>query len=200
VPEMLKINLARPIATAGACRAAGGPAEGGDASNQQALREQLAATMEAAQRRELEKIEAQRAELTGLCETVGAIRGKLDELHQETVARNRSDIAKLAIEIARKIVMHEIGRGDYDIQAIVEEALKRAPTRQDITIRVNPDDLSQCQQLQQARPDNSWAGLNFVADWSVARSDCLVETPKGVVKSFVEEHLERIGEALARVK
>jgi flagellar biosynthesis/type III secretory pathway protein FliH len=178
--------------------APGDAAEGSDSPGLEAV-ERLPAAVEAAQRRELQKIERQRAELTQLCETVSAIVEKLDELHRETVSRNRSDIAKLAVEIARKIVMHEINRGDYDIQTIVEEALKRAPSRQEITVRVNPEDLPQCQQLQQAHPDSSLAYLDFAADWSVARADCVIETPKGVVKSFVEEHLERIGEALAKV-
>jgi len=199
MPEMLTINLARPVATVGLPEATGASCALQDASEgaePQAIQEQLAA----AQDQKLREIEAQKAELAQSCETAGAIAGKLDKLYQETLAQNRSDIARLAVEIARKILMHKTSQGDYDIQAIVEEALKRAPTRQEITIRLNPDDLPPCQQLQRAHPDSPLADVSFVADWSIARADCLVETPKGVVKSFVEEHLERIGEALAKVK
>ena len=41
--------------------------------------------------------------------------------------------------------------------------------------------------------------LEFTPDWSIGRGECLVETPKGIVKSFLEEHLERISEALQKV-
>jgi len=82
----------------------------------------------------------------------------------------------------------------------VEEALKRAPTRQDIIVRLNPEDLPLCQQLQQENPQDAFSKLEFTADWSVGRGECLVETPKGVIRSFIEEHLERIGEALEKVE
>jgi hypothetical protein len=29
-----------------------------------------------------------------------------------------------------------------------------------------------------------------------ARAECLLETPKGIVESLIDEHLERIGKAL----
>ena len=109
-------------------------------------------------------------------------------------------ISMLAVEIARKVLADRVNQGDYDMQPIIEEALKRAPTRQQMTIHVNPADLPLCQQLQQNNPDGHLAELNFTADWSVSRADCLVETPKGIVKSFVEDHLARISEALERAQ
>ena len=203
MPETLTIHLAGPIAAVAASTvisAPGTPEQESREAEGQAMQEQLAAALEAAQHEKLREIEAQKAELARSCETVGAIATRLEKLYQDTLAQNRADIARLAVEIARKILMHKTSQRDYDIQAIVEEALKRAPSRQEITIRLNPEDLPQCQQLQHAHPDSPLAEVSFVADWSIAGADCLVETPKGVVKSFVEEHLERIGEALAKVK
>ena len=203
MPEALTIHLARPITAVAAPKVMSASAtleDESESAETQGMQEQLAAAQEATQHQKLREIEAQKAELARSCETVGAIAAKLDRLYQDTLGQNRADIARLAVEIARKILMHKTSQGDYDIQAIVEEALKRAPSRQEITVRLNPEDLPQCQQLQQAHPDSPLAEVNFVADWTIARADCLVETPKGVVKSFVEEHLERIGEALAKVK
>jgi flagellar biosynthesis/type III secretory pathway protein FliH len=146
---------------------------------------------------EIRNSEAQ--ELAPLCKTVKSIVDQLNKIHDETVASHRSEIARLAVEIARKILACKTARGDYDLQAVIEEALKRAPTRQNIVVHVNPEDLAPCQRLVQDNPDGPLAGLEFVADWSIARADCLVETPKGIVKAFVEEHLERISEALMQV-
>jgi flagellar biosynthesis/type III secretory pathway protein FliH len=143
---------------------------------------------------------AEARELPQLCKTVRSIVDKLQKLHDETIASHRSEIAKLAVEIARRILAGRTAGGDYNLQAVIEEALKRAPTRQNLVVRVNPEDLASCQKLVQDHPDGPLAGLEFVADWSIARADCLVETPKGIVKSFVEEHLERIGEALVQVE
>jgi len=144
--------------------------------------------------------ESQKAQLVQLCRTINGMVASLDRLHQETLARNRTEIARLAVEIARKILMDKAGKGEYDIQAIVEEALKRAPTRQKIVVRLNPEDLAQCQRWQQENPDGAFAGLELAADWSIGRGECLVETPKGIVKAFIEEHLEHISEALQKAQ
>lgn len=139
-------------------------------------------------------------DLAQLCQTVNSLAGKLNDLHQQTVAQHRGDIARLAVEIARKILTHKVNQGEYDIPTIIEEALKRAPTRQNLVVRVNPEDLATCQKFQQENPGTQFAELDLVADWGIARADCLVETPKGIVKSFVEEHLSRIGEALEKAQ
>jgi flagellar assembly protein FliH len=140
----------------------------------------------------------QNAELARRLEIVNGLAGGLHQLHEQTLVHNRAEIARLAVEIARRILMWKAGQGDYESQAIVEEALKRAPTRQNIVVRLNPEDLSRCQQLQKADPQSPFAELEFTADWSIGRGECLVETPKGIVQSFIEEHLEHIREALAK--
>jgi flagellar biosynthesis/type III secretory pathway protein FliH len=142
----------------------------------------------------------QRAELDRLLQMVNGLAGGLHKLYEQTLEGNRAEIARLAVEIARRILMYKVGKGDYEIQAIVEEALKRAPTRQNVIVRLNPEDVSRCQQLQQADPQSPFAELELAADWNIGRGECLVETPKGIVRSFLEEHLEHISEALQKVE
>jgi len=200
--EMLTITLGRPVA---AVRAIGAPGEMAAAMTEsesdqgRPLAERIPVAAHVASTRPTDELRNQKAHLDQLCQMVGNIVKALQEHQQEAVASHRPEIAKLAVEIARKILMHEIARENYDIQAIVEEALKCAPARQNIVIRVNPEDLAQCQQLQRGNPDGPFAELVFAADWSIGRGECLVETPKGIVKSFVEEHLERISEMLQNV-
>ena len=143
---------------------------------------------------------SQRVELARLLEIVNGLAGGLHQLHEQILVRNRAEIARLALEIARKILMCKVGKGDYEIQAVVEEALKRAPTRQNVIVRLNPEDVSRCQQLQKDNPQSPFAELELTADWNIGRGECLVETPKGIVRSFIEEHLEHIGEALQKVE
>jgi flagellar assembly protein FliH len=143
-------------------------------------------------------MERQKEELAQLCQTVGTLAGKLDRLYEQTVVHSREDIAKLAVEIARKIVMREISNGAYDIQAIIEEALKGVPTHQELVVHVNPKDAPLCQQLQEEHPESEFAALHFMADPGIARANCLIETPKGIVRAFVEDGLERIREALEK--
>lgn len=156
--------------------------------------------MQAERERIEEELQEQKAGLGQLCKTVGSMVEGFEKLREDAVAGHRTEIAKLAVEIARKILMYKVSRAEYDIQAIVEEALKRAPTRQNIVIRLHPEDLPHCQQLQQENPESPFADLEFTPDWSIGQGECVVETPKGIVKSFIEDHLERIAEALGKVE
>lgn len=200
--QTLTISLACPIVAA---HAVGGPDGNGSAGNGaacavEAVTGQSPPPAGETPLQNAHQAEQQTQQLAQSHLLLDNIVGKLNDLHNQTIARHRADIARLAVEIARKILACRVGKGDYDIQPVIEEALKRAPARQEIVIRVNPEDLPQCQQLQRDNPNGQFAELNFVADWSIARADCLVETPKGIVKSFVEEHLARIAEALERAQ
>jgi len=201
MPGLPTIQLARRIATVRIAEAA---ARMNDASvstqNPQSptATERIESLIQAERIRMAAELDRQKNQFSQACQTVNAIAANLEKLYQETLATSHADIVKLAIEIARKILHHKVTQGDYDIQAIVEEALKGAPTRQEIVIRLNPEDLGACQRYQQENPDTPFAELTFTADWSIGRGECLVETPKGIVKSFIEEHLEHIHDALLK--
>jgi len=199
---LLTLQLARRI-TAVRVLNRGAPADTPappETPDSQAATERIEGLIQAERARMAAELERQKGQFSQTCQTVDAIAANLQKLYQETLSENHADIVKLAVEIARKIVHHKVSQGDYDIQAIVEEALKRAPTRQDIVIRLNPEDLGPCQRYQQENPGSAFAELAFTADWSIGRGECLVETPKGIVKSFIEEHLVHISEALQKVE
>jgi flagellar assembly protein FliH len=195
MPETLTINLIRPLVGCRLVNADPAQSTGADPAKVEEL-----AALQAGQRQKLKAIAEQEQSLTQLCGTLDSIAGKLNDLYQETIANNRSDVARLAVEIARKILDWKTSTGDYDIHVVIEEALKQAPTRQDLVVHVNSEDLSRCQKLQQEHPDGPFAELHLVADSGIARGGCLIETPKGVVRSFVEEHLGRIAEALEKAQ
>ncbi len=196
MPEMLTLRLVRPLAAVGLCGTPPGAICAPDGPWETAGGKRDAASAPHA----LRELDQQKAQLAQLCQTVKSIGTSLHQLYQETLARNRAEIARLAVEIARKILVYKTDKGDYNIQAIVEEALKLAPTRQNVVVRLNPEDLPRCQQLQQENPESPFAGLELTADWDMGRAECVVETPKGIVQSFIEEHLDRISEALQKVE
>ncbi len=146
------------------------------------------------------EFQEQQSELARLLVTLHEIIDSLHTLHEQAVASHPAEIAKLAVEIARRILRHKVDKGDYEIQAIVEEALQESPTQQNIVIHLNPDDLLPCQELQRQNPQSPFAGLELTVDRTIGRGECLVETPKGIVKSFIAERLERISEALQKVQ
>ena len=121
---------------------------------------------------------------------------KLNQFYDRLFTEHKEEIARLSVEIARKILVQKVQNGDYEIEAIVKEALENAPTRQDVVVHLNPQDHLLCQKAQQDEPNGSFAGIKFVSDQNIGRAECLLETPKGIIESLIEEHLERIGKAL----
>lgn len=208
MPQMPTISLTQPIATAYIVdpeqlqTTDGGP---GSKSGVTTLRIEPPApnppsALRQQQLDDLQKeLQQQKDALAQLLGTVNSIAAGLGKSYEQMLASNHGEIAKLAVEIARKILMHKAGKGDYEIQAIVEEALKQAPTRQNVVVRLHPEDVPRCQQLQRENPQSPLAELEFTADGSIGRGECLVQTPKGIVPSFIEEHLEHISGALQKV-
>jgi flagellar biosynthesis/type III secretory pathway protein FliH len=141
----------------------------------------------------------QKAEAEHICQTLSCLIDKLNQFYDEVLARHKVEIAKLSAEIARKILRHKVQKGDYEIESIVTEVLEHAPTRQEVVVHLNPADLGQCQKLQQDNPTGAFAEIQFVSDPNIGRAECLLETPKGIIKSFIEEHIERISQALEKV-
>ncbi|MHC4691765.1 MAG: FliH/SctL family protein [Planctomycetota bacterium] len=140
--------------------------------------------------------QAQKAFFSQACRTLKAITDKLNQFYNTLFAGHKEEIARLSVEIARKILAQKVQNGDYKIESIVKEALSNAPTRQDVVVHLNPEDMILCQKAQQDEPNNALADIKLVPDPNIGRAECMLETPKGIVESLIEEHLERIGKAL----
>lgn len=140
----------------------------------------------------------QKTDTAELCSNLQKIAGTLAQMQSELFCRYKDDIVNLAVEIARRIIAYKVEQGDYQIQEIVKQVLDDAPVKNDIIIRLNPDDLARIEQLTKAHEIDFAQGVTFVADPKVVPAQCLVETPKGIIESFVDEHLDRITEALKK--
>ena len=177
------MHLEKPIASVNLMGRAGeGPAvacgEGEAAKLQQTQKEDLAQVRKALQ---------------------GAVT-QINNFQKNIVESNKEQIAKLSVEIARRILMQKVQDGDYEIESIVKEALQHAPAHKDVVVRLSPQDLAECQRIQQSDSGGTFVGIKFVADTNVGRAECVVESPKGVIESLIEEHLERIGKALEKAE
>jgi flagellar biosynthesis/type III secretory pathway protein FliH len=148
-------------------------------------------------------LEAQKAMFTQACQTLNGAAAKLNEFYDKVLVEHREEIAKLSVEIARKILVQKVENGDYEIESIIKEALKNAPSRHDVVVHLNPEDHARCRKglrQEQDEKDSAFAGVKFVSNPNIGRAECLLETPKGVVKSLIDENLERISQALKKAE
>jgi flagellar biosynthesis/type III secretory pathway protein FliH len=139
---------------------------------------------------------AQRTQtLEAATQAMYAAAAKLMELHNSAIKKHNTEIARLAVEIARKVIAQEVSDRNYKIESVINAAIESLPASGDeLTVRLNPDDQSAC---RQAYANDSSAPVRIVPDARVGRAECVIETPKGTVESFIEQHLAKITEALA---
>ena len=155
-------------------------------------------TTASAEAKEAELLRLQKESLAQVCQALQDAINKVNEFQENLFKGHKEQIAKLSVEIARKILAQKVQEKDYEMEPIIEEALKSAPTRQDVVVHLNPEDLVQYQKVQQDDPAScrTLADVKFVSDPNIGQAECLLETPKGIIESLIEERLERIGKAL----
>jgi flagellar biosynthesis/type III secretory pathway protein FliH len=142
--------------------------------------------------------ELRKAAISQAFQALNQVAAKLQELYSNAFVEHREEIARLSVEIARKILMQKVENGDYEIESIVTEALLHAPSRQDVVVHLNPQDLAECLKAQQDQQSGDLVGVKLVPDPNIGRAECLVESPKGIVKSLIDENLDRVGKALVK--
>jgi flagellar biosynthesis/type III secretory pathway protein FliH len=119
-------------------------------------------------------------------------------MQEELFKGHKEQIAKLSVAIAQKILAAKIENGQYEIEAIVQEALENTSCRQDISVHLNPQDLTQMQKAMEQKSNENMDGIRFVPDANIGRAECMIETTNGIIEATIEKHLGRIYEALKR--
>jgi len=148
----------------------------------------------------MQDLEAQKAAFSQACQTLNGVIAKLNQFYDKVYVEHKEEIAKLSVEIARKILMQKVEDGNYEIESIIKEALKNAQGHQDVVVHLNPEDLAKCQKAQQDEPSGALAGIKLVSDPNIGRAECVLENPEGIIKSLIGENLERIGKALKKAE
>jgi len=143
-------------------------------------------------------LEAQKAVFSQACQTLNGVIAKLNQFCDKLYVEHREEIARLSVEIARKILMQKVENGDYEIESIIKEVLNNAPGSQDVIVHLNPEDIEKCRKAQQDEPGGVLAGVKLISDPNIGRAECLLESPKGIIKSLIDDNLERIGKALEK--
>lgn len=107
------------------------------------------------------------------------------------------EIVKLAVEVAKKIVHREVQADPEIIQTLVKVALDRVAERSAVTVRVHPIDYNFLLDKHRgwAQGEGSGQEVTLVADKSVERGGCLVQTECGDVDARIEEEFREVERA-----
>jgi flagellar biosynthesis/type III secretory pathway protein FliH len=147
----------------------------------------------------IEDLKVQKRMYREACLALESLVSKLNRHYDEIFAGHKEEIARLSVEIARKVLMQKIQDRDYEIESIIKETLKNSPTRDGLIVHLNPEDLTSFQKVQKDN-DTTLDGIKFLADSNIGCAECILESPTGIIKSLIDEHLEQISKALEKVE
>jgi flagellar biosynthesis/type III secretory pathway protein FliH len=109
----------------------------------------------------------------------------------------RSDALELAFLVARRILEHEISVDPGALLALIRTAIAKAGEANKVELHLNPKDL---ELVHAAREDDpaalSFAHVSLVADSSLGRGDCLVQTELGTVDGRLATRLQEMRDAV----
>ncbi|MBS3734249.1 MAG: hypothetical protein KGY99_04910 [Phycisphaerae bacterium] len=139
-----------------------------------------------------EQLETARAEMIQARDALLCAAAEIPALRQKALEAAEEQLVDLAVDIAAKVLCQQIQAQDYEIEPIVQDALRHVTLGGDVVVRLNPGDYANCSREDTDIPN----GVTLMSDTSVAPAECRVETPGGIVESSVEGQLEHIREAL----
>jgi flagellar biosynthesis/type III secretory pathway protein FliH len=143
--------------------------------------------------RAAEREEARREALARVAGAVETLRAQSERLAEEA----RADAIEIGFQVARKILEAELRAGPDALFALVRSAVKRAGESRRVAVRVAPEDaeLLRSEAGKDALDGLAAARVEWVADPSLQRGDCVVDTDFGQVDGRLTTRLAELRRA-----
>ena len=116
----------------------------------------------------------------------------------ELVDSTESDVLKLCVDIAEKLVRHEIKTDPRVVLRTIKSCLRRIKDRNDVCVRVSPQELEEVKAHREEllAATEGVRGLSIVDDRRVCPGGCVVETPSGDLDARIETQTEQTSRKL----
>lgn len=139
-------------------------------------------------------VEAAELRADGVLRKLGDTLEELAGLRRHLLQQSERQLVQLALALARRIVNREVMVDEELAGALARIALERLGEAGPATVHLNPDDFAKAA----ARHAERWklAHVTVIADPTVARGGCLVESPFGFVDASIDAQFEELAHAL----
>ncbi len=107
------------------------------------------------------------------------------------------ELVRLALGASERIVHHEIAQNDQFVVETVRAALTRALGRNDITIRVNPEDMEVMRVYRERLlAAGDFEHLRLIEDQRIDRGGAMLESDSGTIDAKITTQLREVRGAL----
>ncbi len=116
------------------------------------------------------------------------------KLKPSLYAQVEKDVVKLAVEVAKKIVHREIQADREIILTLVKVALSHVAEKSAVTVHLHPADYSFILEHRASLADGTDNGqeVMLLADKSIDRGGCLIQTEVGDIDARIEEEFREV--------
>jgi flagellar assembly protein FliH len=133
--------------------------------------------------------------LDELARPVDAMLKSLKKLRSDYRAAQRKEVVDLVAKVARSVIRAELALQPVQIMALVDETLATMPpTRDDIDVYLNPEELKRVSELDPKRAKR-W---NLIADASLAAGECRIRAGDNEVDAGCTQRLAAVMEQVDR--
>ena len=118
----------------------------------------------------------------------------LNEQREQWLSHWETAAVRLAATIAMKVLQNAVALQPDLCEVTAREALKLAVGKTQVTLRMNPEDI-QClgERVEKLANSLNWTGpLPVIADSTIGRGGCVVQSEHGEVDARLETQVERI--------
>ena len=132
--------------------------------------------------------------LSALCGMLSAAADELRLLHERIMRQTEDDLLKLAISVAKRVILQEVTHDRGILRNVVSEAIKNISDKDEIVIRLNPEDYRVVSaNSRNFLPEMSEKRhLTLKPDEEVSSGGCVVDTAMGSIDARVEAQLDEI--------
>ena len=123
----------------------------------------------------------------------GVIEG-IDDGKENLLKKYHDDLKDVAFAMAEKILKKEVNKSEYDIKLIIENAAQMCKNEDYLRVILSKNSyglLSGDEELE-SRLNSFSDDIKFVIDYDMLDSDCIIETPIGMIDASVSTQLENM--------
>jgi len=138
--------------------------------------------------------ETQKNEVLTVMDTLRTLMEEVGTFKEKTLEASEKQLLDLCFSMAEMVVHQEISQDKRVILSVLKAAFRNIVERENIKIRINPDDY---QYMVEIKTDfiNSMDGVRnvfFEEDGSISRGGAVIETSSGEVDARISEQLNEI--------
>ncbi len=150
---------------------------------------------------EIDGLEFGKKEAVKVVENIENLSKGFAQIKTEIIKVHEKEILELIFSITEKIINYKINSDETIVRETVLKALRLAPEKGNIILRVNPEDFDY---IEKVKPDffakfKELKSIKIVSDSSIGRGGCLLETQYGEVDARITIQLEKIFQTLEGV-